>query len=159
MFYPVQLDRDTNGTLLVSFPDLLWVHTFGDDEADALAHAADALETALEFLIRERRPIPVPSRGTGQGVALPALVGAKVALHNLMLAQGVTKADLRRRLHLHGPQVERLLDTKHSSRLDEVERAFGTFGRRLELSVRPEITAAGTSGEAQRRARKVTRKR
>jgi antitoxin HicB len=35
MEYPVTLERDDNGTILVSFPDLPEAHTFGEDESDA----------------------------------------------------------------------------------------------------------------------------
>jgi antitoxin HicB len=35
--YPVTLEKDDNGTILVGFPDVPSAHTFGDDEADALA--------------------------------------------------------------------------------------------------------------------------
>jgi antitoxin HicB len=42
--YPVTLEVDTNDTTLVSFPDFPEAHTFGDDENEAPARAADLLE-------------------------------------------------------------------------------------------------------------------
>lgn len=144
MLYPIELEPDTNGTLVVSFPDLPWVTTFGQNEADAILHAKDALDTALEYLIRERQRIPLPSRRKGgAAVAVSALVAAKIALHNRMLEDKVTKAELKRRLHVHGPQVDRLLDPTHVSRFDEVERAFGTLGLRLVLKVEDLQVPAG----------------
>lgn len=154
MRYPIELEPDTNGTLLVSFPDLPWVTTFGDDQADALAHAADAFDTAIDYLIRERQRIPSPSRATGPGLDVPILTAAKIALHNMMLAEGVTRAALGRRLHVHRPQVDRLLDARHATRIDEVERAFGTFGKRLEVSVRPDLTAPPAPRRTAKRASK-----
>ena len=59
--YPVHLERDDNGTVLVSFPDFPEAHTFGTDRADALAHAADALATIVAAYRAEGRPIPSPS--------------------------------------------------------------------------------------------------
>ena len=35
--YAVVLTPDDNGTLLASVPEVPGVHTFGDDEADAIA--------------------------------------------------------------------------------------------------------------------------
>jgi antitoxin HicB len=151
MLYPIELTPDTNGTLAVSFPDLPWVHTFGDDEADAIVQAKDALDTALEYLIRERQRIPLPSRRMGAAVAVSALVAAKIALHNRMVEHRVTKAEMKRRLHVHGPQVDRLLDPKHVSRFDEVERAFGAVGLRLVVKAEHVDVPAGVI-EAQRQA-------
>jgi len=54
--YPVILERDSNNTILVGFPDVPEAHTFGDDEDEALMHAVDALESALSFGARENLP-------------------------------------------------------------------------------------------------------
>ena len=48
MQYPVTLARDDNETILVSFPDFPEAHSYGDDAADALAHAQDALATVID---------------------------------------------------------------------------------------------------------------
>jgi antitoxin HicB len=98
--YPVTLERDDNGSILVGFPDLPWVHSFGDDEADALAHASDALESAFVAIIGGREVVPAPSKiARGQKrVTLPALSTAKVAVYAAMREAGLRKADLARRL-------------------------------------------------------------
>lgn len=57
--YPVVLTPDTNGTLLVTFPDLPEACTFGEDEQEALARAVDCLETALAMRIEDRSDIPL----------------------------------------------------------------------------------------------------
>jgi len=136
--YPLRLRRDDNGTVLVTFPDFPEAQTFGDDEAEALARAVDAVETAIISRMSDRERIPVPSRPKrGQRtVALPALAAAKVALYEAMRRQGVTKAELGRRLHWHMPQVDRLLDLRHASRLDQLEMALAKLGKRLVLEVR-----------------------
>jgi antitoxin HicB len=59
--YPVTLERDANGTILVSFPDFPEAHTFGADVEEALRRAPDALRTIIETYINDRRPIPLPS--------------------------------------------------------------------------------------------------
>jgi len=60
--YPVSFEQDSNGTVLVSFPDIPEAHTYGTDPGDALTRAADALETALALYMNFRRDIPSPSR-------------------------------------------------------------------------------------------------
>jgi antitoxin HicB len=136
--YPVKLEPDDNDTVLVSFPDVPQAHTFGDNEEEALAHAVDALETALDMLIGDRKDIPLPSPvGRRQkSVTLPPMSAAKVALYRTMRESGVGKAELGRRLGCHLPQIDRLLDLRHASRLDQIDRALHAVGKRLVLEVR-----------------------
>ena len=135
--YPVKLRRDTNGTILVDFPDVPEAHTFGEDEGEALVHALDALETALSMYIDDRRDIPEPStiKRRTKFVTAPALTEAKLALYSSMRAQKVGKAELARRLNCHLPQVDRLLDLMHTSRLDQIEAAFQALGKRVSVVV------------------------
>ncbi|MEK7406990.1 MAG: type II toxin-antitoxin system HicB family antitoxin [Acidobacteriota bacterium] len=132
------LEPDTNETTLVSFPDFPEAHTFGDDEAEALARAADLLQDVLADYIENRREIPVPSklRHRSRFVALSLLTEAKVRLYREMRSAGVRKAELARRLGCHMRQVDRLLDIHHASRLDQMEAAFAALKKTLVLDVR-----------------------
>jgi antitoxin HicB len=137
MEYPAILEPDDNGTIRVSFRDVPEAHTFGDDEAEALLHAVDALETALSFYVDARKSLPRPSaakRGE-RFVALSALGAAKAALYETMRAQGVGKAELARRLNVHLPQVDRILDLCHASKLEQVETALAVLGKRLVVTI------------------------
>ncbi|RZL05611.1 MAG: type II toxin-antitoxin system HicB family antitoxin, partial [Pedobacter sp.] len=58
-----------------------------------------------------------------------------VALYNEMMAQGITKAELARRLNWHQPQADRLWSLKHSTKLESIEDAFEAIGKHLELAV------------------------
>jgi antitoxin HicB len=135
--YPVNLELDTNNSYLVTFPDIPEAISAGDDEDEALLNALDALESAIEIYFNEKRELPMPSKPKkGQPVViLPALVVSKVLLANEMLRQGVRKAELARRLNVHMPQVDRLLDPRHSSKLEAIEAALLTLGKRLSISV------------------------
>jgi len=135
--YPVTLTPDTNGSYLVGFPDIPEANSVGDDEDEALLNALDALEAALEIYFDERRPVPLPSKvRKGQlSVTLPALEASKVLLWNEMIAQNVRKAELARRLKVHMPQVDRLFDLKHSSKIEFVEAAAIALGKRLNVSL------------------------
>jgi antitoxin HicB len=110
MQYPVNLTREGSRTL-VAFPDFPNVHTYGDDEGEALSRAVDALETYLMSMIEDREPIPELSRRHRRtSITLPALTEAKIELYRQMRASKVGKAELARRLHCHLPQIDRLLD-------------------------------------------------
>jgi antitoxin HicB len=128
--------KDTNDTILVEAPDVPGAHTFGEDREEALLRAPDAIETMLMCYIDFRRDIPMPRAGRrGPFVTLPALTEAKLALYTEMRAAKVGKAELARRLNWHLPQVDRLLDLRHNSRLDQLEAAFRALGKRISVEV------------------------
>ena len=129
--YPVELEED-DGTILVTSPDFPELTTFGIDEAEALARAVDALDEAIAARIHLGHKIPSPSPGNNQ-VALPSLTAVKVILYQGMKEQGIGKAELARRLGWHLPQVDRVLDVNHRSRLDRMDAALGAIGQRLEV--------------------------
>jgi antitoxin HicB len=133
--YPVTLTRDDGG-FVVSFPDVPEAITEGDDEAEALLHAVDALETAFMAYIADRRDIPDPSPASGPTVTLPILSAAKLALYRTMRAKGIGKAELARRMGCHLPQIDRLLDLNHRSRMDQIEAALKSLGRELVIELR-----------------------
>lgn len=134
MEYPVRLTKD-GAYIVASFADVPEAHTIGETRKEALARAPDALATALEEYIRRRQPIPAPSPRKGPKVVLSALVEAKVALYNVMRRKKVWKAGLAKRLGWHLPQVDRLLDMRHASRLDQIEQALNVLHKRLRCSV------------------------
>ena len=69
-------------------------------------------------------------------IALPALAQAKLSLYCALRTAGIRKSDLARRLGWHKSQVDRLLDLTHSSRMDQIEAAFGALGKQIEVSIR-----------------------
>jgi antitoxin HicB len=52
-----------------------------------------------------------------------------------MLSEKIGKAEMARRLNCHLPQIDRLLDLAHASRLDRIEQAFLAVGKRLKISL------------------------
>jgi antitoxin HicB len=134
--YPVEFIREENGTVTVVVSDIPGTHSFGEDEAEARLRAVDAIESMIASLIAAREDVPEPSAPRRRPtVALPALSVAKIGLYRAMKETGVGKAELARRLGWHLPQVDRLLDLRHGSRLDAVEAALAALDRTLEISV------------------------
>ena len=84
-----------------------------------------------------RRPIPLASDAQ-QGeyiVSMPVLIAMKAALYNAMIETGTRKADLARQLGVNGPQVDRLLDVEHSSKVEKVELALAQLGRKARVEI------------------------
>ena len=133
--YPIVLEDD-DGAVLATSPDFPELTTFGDDRAEALARAGDALQEAIAARIHDRKDIPPPSRGEPCAV-LSTLTVMKVMLYQCMREQGIGKAELARRLGWHMPQVDRVLDVQHRSRLDQMDAALAAMGRQLHVSAAP----------------------
>lgn len=137
MAYPVRLETDDGGAVLVSFPDIPEALTEGATEAEALAEARDCLIAALGGYVDSRRAIPEPSPARGRPlVALPALAAAKVALYRAMRERGLTNAALARRLGTAEGTVRRLVDLDHRSHIGQVETALHALGQRLVVVTR-----------------------
>ncbi len=133
--YSIKLELDENGTVLATSPDFPELTTFGDDRDEALARARNALEEAIAARIHARQEIPAPSRGKLRA-DLPSLTAVKVILYQSMREQGIGKAELARRLGWHLPQVDRVLDIQHNSRLDQMDAALAATSRCLHVDVR-----------------------
>ena len=134
MTYFATFEND-EGTVLVRFPDVPGAITYGVDDKDAKVRARDALATALEMYVESRKPLPPVKFTEGHPITLRGLESAKIALHEAMREKRVTKAMLTKRLGLHPPQVDRLLDFRHRSRLDAIEDALEAVGKRLLVDV------------------------
>lgn len=131
--YPVEITQDGDAMLL-SFPDIPEAITFGEDEAEALLQGQDALETALEMYVDDRRAIPVPSPADGRPLVAPsALAQTKLGLYDQMRQQHIKKAELARRLGWHMPQVDRVLNLHHASHFRQIEQAASALGRHIDV--------------------------
>lgn len=137
--YPARFVRNRpSGTYTVTFPDFDWGVTQGDDLDDAMYMARDMLKIFLEDCIEHRKPLPKPSK-KGRGyriVSLPALEEAKVVLYASVREAGLRNADLARRLRQPVAHVDRLLDLRRRSKMDELETAFGVLGKSISIEVR-----------------------
>ncbi len=133
--YPANFEAAEEGGFVVTFPDIPEAITQGEDVEDALLHAADVLESALDFYIEEGLPIPVPSKlKRGQHwVELPASYAAKILLLNEMALQKVRPVDLARRLQMTPQEVTRLIDLHHTSKIDGIALALKALGKTLEI--------------------------
>jgi antitoxin HicB len=139
--YPITLTPDSNGTLLVDFPDIPHAHSVGTTEQEATREALDALRVALEHYFDSRISVPLPSRPRiGQAtVSLPALETAKLLLWNEMLNQGLRKADLARMLDVHPPIIDRLFDLDHSTKIEFIEQVAAALGKAIDLKLAEQL--------------------
>ena len=137
LVWPADLQRQEDGSILVSFPDIPEALTEGATEAEALVEAQDCVIAALGGYVESRHPIPAPSPVRGRtSVALPVLVAAKIALYGAMHEQGIGNTALAERLGLSEGAVRRLIDLDHRSHIGQVETALHALGQRLTVATR-----------------------
>ena len=79
--------------------------------------------------------MPLPGATTAFSIELPMHTSLKMLLYRVMRERKLRKASLARRLGWKGPQVDRLFDLRHASRLDQLEAAFAALGKRIEVVV------------------------
>jgi len=134
--YPVTLTPDKQaGGFVVSFRDIPEALTQGETVEEALAMAADALETAMDFYFGGKRTVPLPSapKPRQHVVELPISLSAKVLLLNEMVRQNVRPAELARRLHTTPQEINRLTNIHHTSKIDGIAGAMKALGKTLEI--------------------------
>ena len=137
--YPCDLTPDEeDGGFNVTFPDVPEALTCGDDRAEALEMAEDALVVALCAYVDNDEDLPVPGAAAdGQvTVAVPPLVAAKLALYTAMRKQGIGPNELADRLGLGEDAVRKVLDPDYGSHLTQVEKALRAVGRSLVVEDR-----------------------
>ena len=134
--YPYSIEPQPDGGFTAIFPDIPEAITQGDSVVELAQMAEDALVTALSFYTDARQKLPRPSASNGRPVAeVPALVAAKLALHDAMLKAGVTNVELSAKLGIDEKAVRRLRDPLHRSHIGQVEAALRSLGKRVSLSV------------------------
>lgn len=106
---------------------------------DVELEAQDNLLTAIAVTIEEGIKIPAPSplQAGELAIPLPVLVRLKLELHNIMLANGIAKTDLARKLGFNGGQMDRLLDIGYASKVEVLEQALYLVGYEVRAAVTP----------------------
>ena len=134
--FPARLTRETEGGFTVTFGDLPEAITYGANESDAKAMAAEVLELAVAERMDRGEGIPSASpTGTGEvPMSLRPLLAAKVALYCTLARDHVTKSDLARRLGVDEAVVRRMLHPRRATRIDNVALALNALGVTLQVT-------------------------
>ena len=129
-------DKET-GQYEISFRDFSNLHSVALTEDDIELEARDGLVAAIGDLIDSRIPVPEPTAAQEGDIVIhiPVLVCLKAALHNAMISTGTRKADLARKLNQKAPQIDRLLDVGHASKVETLEQALYLLGYEVSVSV------------------------
>jgi len=137
MHYPARITHQTaQGNYAVRFPDVPEAFAIGDTKEEAARNAQDALESAIDFYFDEGQSVPLPSTPAKMHtlILLPASVAAKVLLHNEMVRQGIHASELARRMNIPRQHVTRLIDPRHTTKIDTIDDALRALGKELVVT-------------------------
>jgi antitoxin HicB len=137
--YPVMLTAADEGGYVVTCRDLPPLVTQGEDEQDALAQAADAMDEVFATYMLDGAEFPEPSKARRRErlVAPPAETVAKAALYVAMREAGISKMELAKQLGVDEKEVRRLLDPHYGSKLPRIAEAVSLLGQRLVIGLEP----------------------
>lgn len=126
--YPALIERGADG-ISISFPDFPMVATSADSEDELAETLIDALDEAIAYTIDEDFPLPVASQVEGATYVSPSTeMVLKAKLHSIVRSRAWSQAELARHLSMNRADAYRLLDPRHSSRLDRMTKAFKRLG-------------------------------
>jgi len=135
--YAVRLEPVEEGGFVVTCRDLPQLVTQGEDLANALTEAADAMDEVFAAYMHGGLTLPAPSkkRKGEHVVSPPAETMAKAALYVAMKEAGISKVQLAKRLGVDEKEVRRLLDPHYGSKLPRIAQAVEALGRRLVIGL------------------------
>ena len=140
--YPCILTPEPEGGFFARFPDVRGALTCGDDRAETLAMAQNALGVIFGAFVKNDEDVPQPSPlAEGQYlVPVPLLVAAKLSLYTALREQQISHSDLAGRLGISETAVANLVNPDYGSHLTTVMRALHAVGRRLIVEDVPALT-------------------
>lgn len=135
--YPATFTENELNGFNVQFKDIPEAFTFGEDFDDAKEMAFDILLCVIEDYRNIRKPFPMPSTPEDGDVLidLPILAVSKVLLFNTMIQEGVSQAELARRMGKSSAEINRLVDARLTTKFNTIEDAFTALGKKLTLCV------------------------
>ncbi|WP_314739873.1 type II toxin-antitoxin system HicB family antitoxin [Haemophilus parahaemolyticus] len=136
MYYPAKFTQE-DGAYIVTFRDVPESITQGGNFEEAMFLAEDVLICGLEFYFENDKPIPLPSEPQADEIMvyLSDIVYVKALLHNARLETEMSKAELARFMDVRPPEMQRILDPRHNTKLDTISRMLSKLGRPLKLSI------------------------
>ena len=135
--YPAILYQTAPDEIVVSFRDLPECLTSSANVQEALTAATDALEEALAGRIDDGDPIPHPSAAVAGEyiIAVPPGMAAKAALAIAFRESRLTRVGFAASLGVDEKVVRRMLDPRHGTSPNRIDKALRSLGRRIVIEV------------------------
>ena len=133
MVYNCTIEKNGD-MLIVQFPDMPNIQTFGNTLEEALAMAKEALEGCLESDISRGIPIPPPAYTGGYSVPVANHIALSLQLRELRGGQSQT--DIAQKLGLSYQTYQRLENPRKANpTVKTLEKIAHVYGRELSISL------------------------
>ena len=126
-----------DGTEVIKCRDLPELLSWPSDGETLEQWARYAVEDCIMFRMKDGEAIPEasdPEEGE-YVVKLTTSEEAKILLHNEMVKGNVSRAEFAKKAKMRLPDVTRLLNIKHQTKVDTIASALNVVGKELKLSV------------------------
>ncbi len=135
--FPCQFIKVEDGTIIIKCRDLPELLSWPDKGESVETWAKHAVMDTLAFRIKDGLKVPYASKAKkGEFVVqLTPTEEAKILLHNEMLSAGVSRTALAQKAELSLPEVTRLLNLKHNTKIDSIASALNSLDRKFSLTV------------------------
>ena len=116
------------------FPEVAGV---GQNPVEAEENLKEMIYGELIHRIASRQIVPFPRQVAKRQrvIVFSMLVAAKVCLSNCMIKKNVQKTELAKKMNFHLPQISRLLDLDHATKIQTLEEALAKLGKRLTVGL------------------------
>lgn len=140
MEYPAKIEKNSKGGYTVTFRDLPEAVTDGNTYRSALLMAEESLKKALNRCFRVKVPMPKPSAPNEDEVIiyLPASIVVKALLMDTLVKEGITQAQLAKKMGIPSQHITRLTRLNSMTKLDTMEKAFRAIGKELIITAKQE---------------------
>lgn len=133
IWYPCEIQQDSDGKYLITFPDFPEALTEGNNKEEALFNASEALTLTLEGRAAEDMPIPLPPQAE-TGVMVYPSSRVQAALLIRFNREGRTIAEIARSLGTSWPVIAHMEDLHHWTTLRQLDKTASILGKRLIVS-------------------------
>ena len=126
--------KQNGDMLIVRFPDMPNIQTFGTTQEEALLMAKEALDACLESDISRNIPIPPPAYRKGHPVAVSSHIVLALRLRELRGEKSQT--DIARKLGLSYQAYQRLENPRKANpTVKTLEKIARVYGRELSIAL------------------------
>ncbi|WP_273760752.1 type II toxin-antitoxin system HicB family antitoxin [Bartonella sp. ML70XJBT.G] len=135
--YQAKLESDPDGGFVVTFPDVPEAITAGENRAEALENAVEALGLALRSYPMRGLPLPTPQQYKDLvEVTVDAWNALKLAVVEAFNEAHITKTELANRLGKKETEARRILDLNYPTKLQTLEQALTVLGKKVVITIK-----------------------
>ena len=127
--YPATVESNNEGGFIAKFRDVPEAITEAWDLEELKNNARDALISAIDFYIEDRKAFPVGSTVKSGEIAIELPL-------NTMVQANVRPIDLARKMKVKPQEVTRLTDIRHATKIDTIQKALRALGKELVITLR-----------------------